>query len=90
MRVVWYNEIMDRGAVMLNATELKNIEIIRRECLDALSKRLGYTGMVTFIRLFDSGNGDYSKERRELVDETTKEDILSFLRGEDKIRQADS
>jgi len=66
----------------MNATELKNIEIIRREGLDALSKRLGSAGMVTFIRLFDSGDGDYSKERRELVDETAKEDILNFLRGE--------
>ena len=67
---------------MVNATELKNIEIIRREGLDALSERLGSAGMVTFIRLFDSGEGDYSKEHREFVEETAKEDILNFLKNE--------
>ena len=74
----------------MNTTELKNIEIVRREGLDALSERLGPAGMVTFIRLFDSGEGDYSKERRGVVDEIAKEDILNFLKGEDQIRQTDS
>ena len=65
---------------MVNATELKNIEVIRREGLAALSERLGSAGMVNFIRLFDSGSGDYSKERREIVENTPKEELLDFLR----------
>ena len=68
---------------MINATELKNIEILRREGLAALSERLGSAGMVNFIRLFDSGSGDYSKERREIVENTSKEEILDFLRDEE-------
>ena len=68
---------------MINATELKNIEMLRREGLAALSERLGSAGMVNFIRLFDSGSGDYSKERREIVENTSKEEILDFLRDEE-------
>jgi hypothetical protein len=68
---------------MINSTELKNIEMLRREGLAALSERLGSAGMVNFIRLFDSGSGDYSKERREIVENTSKEEILDFLRNEE-------
>ena len=65
---------------MVNATELRNIEEIRRDGFVALTEKLGSAGMVTFIRLFDSGSGDFTKERREIVDNTSREEILDFLK----------
>ena len=66
---------------MISAAELKNIEEIKKEGLTILSEKLGPAGMVYFIRLFDSGSGDFTKERREIVDTVCKEEILDFLKS---------
>lgn len=67
---------------MISAVELKNIETIKREGLEALSAKLGPTGMVYFIRLFDNGNGDFTEERKKLLDEIEKKEVLEFLKSE--------
>jgi hypothetical protein len=36
--------------------------------IEALTEKLGPVGMVEFIRQFDSGYGDYTKERHEWLD----------------------
>lgn len=36
---------------------------LRKRGLDALAKALGPVGMVRFLQQFESGTGDYTKER---------------------------
>ena len=40
-------------------------EQIRLAGLEALARELGPVGMVRFLRQFETGQGDYSKERRK-------------------------
>jgi len=46
------------------------LEQIRLAGLDALARELGPVGMVRFLRQFDNGKGDYSKERHQWLDES--------------------
>ena len=55
----------------------RDLGTIRRMGILALSEKLGPVGMVEFIRQFDSGYGDYTKERHEWLDEI---DINSFVK----------
>lgn len=53
---------------------------IRQQGLDALVKALGPVGMVRFLHQFDSGSGDYTKERQQWLGSLTLEDILGEIR----------
>ena len=64
---------------MINALDLKNIDVLKKEGLEALSERLGPVGMVNFIRLFGSGYGDYSSERHETLGGFTESDFMNFM-----------
>ena len=55
---------------------IKEPNNIRKKGLEALNKELGPLGMTCFIRQFDKGTGDYTKEREELNKEVTIEDII--------------
>ncbi len=59
-------------------TKMK-IDEIRRIGFDALRKSLGPDGMLRFIHQFDSGNGDYTKERNKWLDEYNVETIYKEL-----------
>ena len=56
---------------------MQTLEEIRREGLVALRERLGSTGMVRFLQQFETGRGNYAKERHEWVDQTSLHDIRS-------------
>jgi hypothetical protein len=47
-------------------TESKTIAEIQSEGYDALVNALGEEDAVRFIRSFDPGSGDYTKERKKL------------------------
>ncbi len=51
---------------MINLT--KDLGTIRKLGIEALTEKLGPVGMVEFLRQFDSGYGDYTKERHEWLD----------------------
>jgi hypothetical protein len=53
---------------------------IRQQGLDALVKALGPVGMVRFLQQFDTGSGDYTRERQHWVANLTLEDILGEIR----------
>ena len=48
---------------------------LRKTGIDLLSKGLGPLGMVLFLRQFDSGYGDYTNERDELLKDVTLDDL---------------
>ena len=58
----------------------KGIEEIRKDGIDALAKKLGPDGMIRFIQQFDSGRGDYTKERHAILDSYTIEDIVGEIK----------
>ena len=48
---------------------------IRIMGIKALARELGPVGMARFFQQFDSGEGDYTKERKALLAGTTMEDM---------------
>ncbi len=48
---------------------------IYREGLQALRDRLGRAGMIRFLQQFETGQGDYARERHEWVDRLTLDDL---------------
>jgi hypothetical protein len=55
---------------------IKDLSTIRRMGIEALTEKLGPVGMVEFLRQFDSGYGDYTKERHEWLDGIDIETIV--------------
>ena len=50
----------------------------------ALVKELGYVGATKFILLYEKGEGDYTKERKELFKDVTIEDIVREIKEKEK------
>ena len=61
------------------AVNLNNPAEVRRAGLTALNKELGPAGMTIFLQQFESGYGDYTKEKYEIPD-TPMEELASQLR----------
>jgi hypothetical protein len=55
---------------------------LRRVGIDALVKSLGPLGMVRFIQQFDTGKGDYTKERSELLGSLSLDAITVVIEDE--------
>lgn len=51
------------------------LDQIRRRGLAALERELGKAGMIRFLQQFESGNGDYARERRGWVDSVSMDDL---------------
>ncbi len=64
---------------MISETLTKDVNSIRRLGIDALTEKLGPVGMLEFMRQFDSGFGDYTKDRHAWLDKLTMEDIVSGI-----------
>jgi hypothetical protein len=60
---------------MNNQTIVKDMNTIRKLGIEALNEKLGPIGMIEFMRQFDSGYGDYTKERHNWLAGLTVEDI---------------
>ena len=54
------------------------LEEIRVKGLKALRQELGRVGMIRFLQHFETGKGDYAKERHAWVDDTSLEDLCSL------------
>jgi hypothetical protein len=52
---------------------------LNRKGFKALVDALGYADAIRFIRQFDNGSGDYTKERHQWLDELTLEDIWADI-----------
>ena len=58
---------------------MKASEISRR-VYNVLIQELDYAGAGRFLLRFESGTGDYTKERHQWLDPLTMEDFRSFVR----------
>jgi hypothetical protein len=61
---------------------------IRRAGLEALRERLGRAGMIQFLQQFETGCGDYARERHEWVDRMTLDDLRELAGRKPKRRKA--
>jgi len=53
---------------------------IRVAGLAALTRELGLVGMIRFMQQFETGHGDYSKDRHQWLDRYTVDDIAKMVR----------
>ena len=63
---------------------INNISAIREKGMKALTKELGASGMAIFIRQFENGKGDYTKEREETLKDVSIDDIVSSIKERKK------
>ena len=66
---------------MINQVLAKDMNSIRKLGIDALTEKLGPIGMIEFVRQFDSGYGDYTKERHNWLDCLTIENIDNEIKS---------
>jgi hypothetical protein len=57
------------------------LEQIRRKGLAALRRELGKEGMIRFLQQFETGSGNYARERHPWVDQTSLDDIRKAANG---------
>lgn len=57
------------------SSTVKDLCSIRKMGIEALTEKLGPAGMAEFMRQFDSGYGDYTKERHEWLGDIDIETI---------------
>jgi hypothetical protein len=57
---------------------------LNQKGFEALIAALGYADAVRFIRQFDSGTGDYTRDRQQWLDALSLEDVWAEL----KLQQA--
>jgi hypothetical protein len=55
---------------------------LNQKGFEALITALGYVDAVRFIKQFDSGIGNYTRERHQWLDELSLEDIWAELKGQ--------
>jgi hypothetical protein len=62
--------------------QTKNLNVIRKAGIETLTKELSPVETAYFIRQFDMGKGDYTKERNELLkDIVTIDDFKESLKN---------
>ena len=57
----------------------KDPNAIRKAGIESLTKALGPVGMAYFLRMYEMGEGDYTKERHELLKDVTLDEIKRSL-----------
>lgn len=72
---------------------MKTISEVRKEGIQALTKTLGPVDMARFIQSFETGSGDYTKERHEWLPENLdeiKNDLMERQKKRKTKKQAPS
>ena len=58
-------------------------EQIRLRGLAALRRELGRAGLVRFLQHFEAGNGDYTRQRRQILSDLTMDDLTRVIHHRD-------
>jgi len=62
----------------------------QHHALSILQRELGAEGFARFLRLYRSGRGDYTKQRHQLFEGVTIDDVVEQIRSREaggKVRQ---
>ena len=57
---------------------------IRKTGIEALTEKLGIVGMVRFLQQNETGYGDYTKEREELLGNPSLEELYNSTKNSKK------
>jgi hypothetical protein len=63
---------------MMNGQTM-SLEQIRIAGMEALARELGIVGMVRFLQQFETGHGDYSKDRHKWLDDQDLDTIVKRI-----------
>ncbi len=66
---------------------MKTISEIRKEGISALAKTLGPVDMARFIQSYETGSGDYTKERHQWLPENLDEVKVRLLKRQKKMKK---
>ena len=68
---------------ILNMTPIE----IQKAGWEALKKQLGLVGALRFLLLYEKGEGDYTKLKRELFKDETVESLIIRMKKEGKVKK---
>jgi len=74
------------GTLKMNIQQLNPVKI-KMLGLEAVEKRLGTTGMIRFLRQFESGSGDYTKERTKWLKNDSVKQIVEAVKKRRKVKR---
>jgi hypothetical protein len=60
----------------------RTLDEVQREGLAALEERLGRADMIRFLQQFETGHGDYARERHAWADRTSLAEIIRQAQGD--------
>ena len=69
---------------MMN-TQMMSLEQIRIAGMEALARELGIVGMVRFLQQFETGYGDYSKDRHKWQDDQDMDTVVRRIQEKRKV-----
>ena len=58
---------------------------IRRTGIEVLTEKLGIVGMVRFLQQNETGYGDYTEERDEILGNPSLEELYNSMKSDKKI-----
>jgi hypothetical protein len=61
-------------------TKTMTLPEIRREGFQALLDRLGPAGTIRFLRQYDPGRGDYTRDRHLWLDSVEDEEVIASVK----------
>ena len=56
-----------------------SLEEIRITGMEALARELGIVGMIRFLQQFETGHGDYSKDRHQWLDNQDMDSVIKRI-----------
>jgi hypothetical protein len=62
--------------------KVKTLHEIHKQGIDALTKELGPVDAVRFLQIYDSGSGDYTKERKQWLTDDPEKYLAAVLAHE--------
>lgn len=65
------------------STRAMTLEHIRLNGLNALARELGPTGMIRFLQQFETGHGDYSRERHRWLPKKDAKELAKEIMSPD-------
>jgi len=71
---------MVNGGNKIMNTQTLTPSQLRKAGVEALAKALGPIGMVRFLQLFETGAGDYTKEREKWLDKPGVRNIVEEIK----------
>ena len=62
----------------------RSLNELRKAGIEALKRELGITDMIRFLQMFEKGEGNYTKERKEWLDEITIDEVVNEIKQKEK------